>query len=404
MLIKRSLFAFASICISLCGGSQSTVRAGDWQTVDGRYLDRQEIRATVERLIEAHNVTGLGIGLISQGKVFSLETFGYRDIRKKAPLEVNTLMYGASLTKATFAYYVMQLVDEGLIDLDKPISAYLPKSLHEYEGYQDLEGDERWRRLTFRLLLTHQSGFANWRFLPPEGGFDRTGKLKFFLNPGSRYAYSGEGFLLAQRVLEYGLGLNVKKEMQSRIFNKYGMKRTVLAIRGKPFKNQANNYSLEGRNVGKMAFKDVNAAGSMQTTLSEWATFLAAVVRGDGLSDRSKKEMIKTQIRIKSARQFPTFSDQTTSKYDSIALGYGLGWGVFKSPYGEAFFKEGHDDGTANYSLCIEGKKTCILLMSNSVRAEGIFKELVDTLLGDVGLPWEWEQYTPYDYPSSEVK
>ena len=135
----------------------------------------------------------------------------------------------------------------------------------------------------------------------------------------------------------------------------------------------------------------------MDTTLDDWSTFLAAVVRGDGLSKKSKKEMIKSQIRIRSVTQFPTLSEATTDAYDDIALGYGLGWGVFKSPRGWAFFKEGHDEGTANYALCIEREKSCILLMSNSVRAEGIFKELVDRLFGETGLPWHWEGYIPYD-------
>jgi hypothetical protein len=72
-----------------------------------------------------------------------------------------------------------------------------------------------------------------------------------------------------------------------------------------------------------------------------------------------------------------------------------VGWGVFDTAYGQAYFKEGHDDGTANYAVCIEVRNDCILLMSNSVRAEGIFVALVHRLLGDVPLPWEWEGYGP---------
>jgi len=107
--------------------------------------------------------------------------------------------------------------------------------------------------------------------------------------------------------------------------------------------------------------------------------------------------MIRQQIRIRSKVQFPTLRDETTAEYDAINLGYGLGWGEFETPFGHAFFKEGHDDGTANYALCIEPKRRCILLMSNSVRAEGIFKVMVDTALGDTKLPWAWEGYVPYD-------
>ena len=54
-------------------------------------------------------------------------------------------------------------------------------------------------------------------------------------------------------------------------------------------------------------------------------------------------------------------------------MGYGLGWGVFETPYGHAFFKEGHNDSTANYALCIAARRDCIVILSNSVRAERIF-------------------------------
>ena len=162
--------------------------------------------------------------------------------------------------------------------------------------------------------------------------------------------------------------------------------------------NYAHNYALDGTNVRHRVWDEVGAAGSMDTTLDDWPRFLAAVVRGEGLSEQSMKEMTNTQIRIRTVAQFPTLRDETTDEYDEIALGYGLGWGVFKTPRGHAFFKEGHDDGTANYALCIKSELSCILLMSNSVRAEGVFKELVDELYGETGLPWRWEGYTPYDW------
>src|SRR5581483_6646479 len=101
------------------------------------------------------------------------------------------------------------------------------------------------------------------------------------------------------------------------------------------------------------------------------------------------------QVTIDSVAEFPTLSTDTTDAYTSIRLGYGLGWGVFETPYGHAFFKEGHDDGTANYALCLDKQRDCILILSNSVRAERIIATLVDRLLGKVELPAAWEGYAP---------
>jgi hypothetical protein len=82
-----------------------------------------------------------------------------------------------------------------------------------------------------------------------------------------------------------------------------------------------------------------------------------------------------------------------TERWKPIGLGYGLGWGVFETPYGHAFFKEGHDEGTANYVLCVEPKRSCIVMLSNDVRAEQIFVPLVRRLFGEVNLPAEWEGF-----------
>ena len=107
--------------------------------------------------------------------------------------------------------------------------------------------------------------------------------------------------------------------------------------------------------------------------------------------------MLRRQVDIDTSPQFPTLTAQKTDDNRAIRLGYGLGWGVFDTPFGRAFFKEGHDDGTANYALCVEKRQACILLLSNSDRAESIFKPLVEALMGDVRLPWRWEGYIPYD-------
>jgi hypothetical protein len=71
--------------------------------------------------------------------------------------------------------------------------------------------------------------------------------------------------------------------------------------------------------------------------------------------------------------------------------------GLFWTPYGEAFFKEGHDDGWGNYAVVFEKQKTGIVIMTNSSNGEGIFKDLLETILKDTFTPIEWEGYTPYD-------
>jgi CubicO group peptidase (beta-lactamase class C family) len=359
-------------------------------TLDGRRLSIGAFNNRIEALMKANSVPGLGVAIIRNSTSW-IYVYGVRNAKDHLPLTADTIMDGASLTKATFAYMVMQLVDEKRIDLDRPIAEYLPRPLPDYPKYADLAGDDRWRRLTFRMLLDHTSGFANLRYFEPDG------KLKFHYDPGTRFAYSGEGINLAQFVLENGLGLDVGAEMQRRIFDRFGMKRTSMTWRDGRGEDIADAHLENGDILPYRHRGNVSAAGSMGTTLADWTRFLTAVINGQALSRASKAEMIRLQIPIDSPTQFPTLSDAKTDEYKSIHLGYGLGWGVFETPFGHAFFKEGLVDGTANYALCVEPRRACVLLLSNSVRAEGIFKAVVEEVMGDVHLPWKWEGYTPYD-------
>ena len=82
---------------------------------------------------------------------------------------------------------------------------------------------------------------------------------------------------------------------------------------------------------------------------------------------------------------------------DGIQLSYGLGLGIFQTPYGKAYFKEGRDDGWENHFVAFDHNQTALVLMSNSSNADGTFKELLSFLIGDTFTPWEWEGYIPYD-------
>ncbi len=370
--------------------ANATAGAGAaWQRLDGTALQIADIDRLVAAQMAIAPIPGLAIALVGDGEPI-IRTFGQRDVAKSLPLLPDTVMYGASLTKPAFAYMVMQLVDAGQVDLDRSIADYLPKPLPDYLKYRDLAGDERWRRLTLRILLSHTSGFGNFGFLEPDS------KLRFHRDPGSRYGYSGEGINLAQFVLETGLGLNVGAEMQARLFDRFGMLGTSMVWRDDFAGNLAQGYAANGALLGHNARKSVRAAGSMDTTPADFARFLAAVARGEGLTPRSKAEMLRRQVLIDSATQFPTIQSARTTKWRRIRLGYGIGWGLFQTRWGQAWFKEGHDDGTANYAICVAAKTPlCLLLMANSPVAEQVFPALVDGLLGPVGLPVEWEGYGP---------
>lgn len=129
----------------------------------------------------------------------------------------------------------------------------------------------------------------------------------------------------------------------------------------------------------------------MDTTISDLSAFVAALVRGDGLSAASRRELTKPQLHITTAHQFPLFGPDLPLSMQRKDLYAGLGVVVFDGPQGHGFYKGGHDSRTANTMVCLEASKNCVLILSNDVRAEAGFAHLVHFILGDTGVPYDWE-------------
>ncbi|HET6555544.1 MAG TPA: serine hydrolase domain-containing protein [Dyella sp.] len=395
----RQWLALFLACLA-CGFSSA--HAGtDESRLRGKALDQR-----VEQLMRAAHVPGLALALVEHGQVTYLHAYGERDTANHQPLTVDTVMYAASITKAAFSYAVMTLVDEHRLALDKPITNLLPKPLPDYAKYADLAGDERWRSITLRMLLAHTAGFPNFRFFT-SAGYDPKGKLTIAFDPGARFAYSGEGINLLQFALEEGTRVDVGELMQRQLFDRFGMTRTGMTWRDAFADNLAVNYDEAGKPLEHKHRESVRAAGSMDTTPHDYAQLLAGMVRGDGLSAGAHADWLRPVIRIHSAQQFPTLDTATTSDNDDIALSYASGVAVYRSPQGPAWFKTGHDDGTNNLVLCLQASQDCVMIMSNSSHAEGIYRYLLDITLGATCYPWFWDNDIPYDHPewsSSEAR
>jgi CubicO group peptidase (beta-lactamase class C family) len=336
-------------------------------------------------------VTGVGIAIFNKEKIVHLKAYGVRDKEKNLPLTVDSVMSAASFSKVAFAYLAMELVDEGVLDLDKPVYQYLPKPLPEYTNYADLANDSRYKRITARMLLSHTSGFANWR------AFEEDRKLKIHFEPGSRYAYSGEGIDLLQLVVESITKKPLEELMQRHVFQPLGMTRTSMVWQERFESDYANGYDDYGRSLGPQRRQNADAAGSMQTTIADFARFAQAVMEGRLLRSKTREQMLSPQVQITSKHQFPTLSEETTNENKAIRLSYGLAWGLYWTPYGKVFFKEGHDVGWRNYTVCFDKQKTAMVIMTNSGNGEGIFKNLLEVLVKNTYTPIEWEGYTPYE-------
>lgn len=355
--------------------------------LDSSKISPSQIDTAVARLMEEAHVTGAGIAILNDNKVVYLKAYGFRDKEKRLPLTPDSVMTAASLTKPAFATMVMQLVRERIIELDKAVYEYLPKALPEYPDYKDLVDDPQYKQITMRMLLDHTSGFPNWR------RFTHDNKLRIYFTPGSRFAYSGEGIALAQMVVETITGKPVSELMNERVFQPLGMTRTDMVSEERFEEDHAIGYDEQGKSLGPEHREKSNAAGSMQTTLRDYARFVQAVLSGAILDRKSRNLMLSPQIQIMSKHEFPSLSTETTTLNRAIHLSYGLGWGLYQTRYGKAFFKEGHDEGWRHYVVCFDRPKTGILIMTNSSNGEDIYSGLLEGMLRDTFTPLEWEGF-----------
>ena len=363
------------LALTGCAPLPGAPHARDFGTIDKE----------AQRLMTGEGVQGMAVAVIENGTVAHVAAYGRRSVERDLPLTPDTIMYGASLTKTAFACMVLQLVDEGKLNLDASVADLLPRPLPEYEDYTDLAGDERWRALTPRVLLTHTSGFANFRWLEADK------RLRFHHDPGSRYGYSGEGFYVLQLILEHALGLDVGKEMQTRVFDRFGMTRTSMTWRPDFAANLADGYGGDGSMEPHDERSRASAAGSMDTSIADQARLWAAIMRGDGLSAASRAELIRPQAPITSPHQFPTLTAEIEPRNAEISLAAGLGVVTFRDTTGPAWFKGGHNDWTGNMVVCLEHGRRCVVMLANDVRAERIYPELVRLILGETRMPWGWE-------------
>ena len=369
---------------------QSTIRR-----LDGSRISTAAADSLAGALVTRHRITGLQIAVVNDGRIVWSSTYGMRLRSPDVPMTPTSILWAASITKGVFATHVMQRVVAGTLDLDQPVATLLPHPLDTYEPYREkaslLVRDSAWGRVTSRMLLSHTSGLLNFATLEADG------KMRLHDAPGRTYRYSGEGFNLLQYVLEQRDGIPLDRTMDSAIFAPLGLTRSACAYRAQFEPEMADRYGSDEQFLAKTR-RNVRAAGSMTTTAEELSRFLIALMDDRVLPRQQRVEMLSPVVSIRSRTQFEppgTANAGDSSEVARVDLAYGLGWGLLRrTPYGPAFFKEGHGDGAQTYAICFPKRRDCMVILSNSDNGEFAFRPLLEQVIGNDVTPWVWEGYT----------
>ncbi|NRB47006.1 MAG: beta-lactamase family protein [Saprospiraceae bacterium] len=301
---------------------------------------------SLEEQMQNRHVPAVGIGVIEEGKVIRSEVIG--ELEAGVVAAPNAIFNVASLTKPVFAMLVLKLVELWEWDLDAPI--------HPHWIDHEIKEDVRHELLTTRILLSHQSGFPNWRWNHPSG------KLAFEFDPGTRYQYSGEGFEYLKNAIQHKMGKPLQSLADSLLFSPLGLSHTSLVwgadMEQRPF---AKWHDKSGGVYDTYKRKEGLAADDLLTTIGDYCTFSLDVINGAGLSPALYEDMISPQVKV-------------NRKVD-----YGLGWLVVKDlPNAEyALVHSGADQGVRTMVVLLPKSKSGVVVFTNGDKGNKIVRRLM---------------------------
>lgn len=305
-------FIILSILIIFCFASYTK----KVHSISNQSFKIDKINDFISHQMDSLKIPAVSFAMINNSKIVYHATFGVKSINTNEAITANSLFDAGSLTKTVFAYLVMRTVDKNQLDLDTPLYQYLPN--------KDIEHDERYKKITARMVLSHSSGFPNWR------RFNKDGKLDIKFTPGTDFNYSGEGYEYLADVLakinnmpKDSLELLMKKE----IYTPLEMQNSATIWSERVQKQRIEGHIKEKVGMGwgiSAQNPHFYAAYSLQSEALDYAKLLVAIMSGEGLSEKSKQEMLSVQIQS---------NDKTKN--------WGLGIEIEKMNDGKLLYKHG---------------------------------------------------------------
>jgi CubicO group peptidase (beta-lactamase class C family) len=304
--------------------------------------DASELRRTIELAMARANVTGLAAALIEFGQVVWSEGFGFCH-ESGDRVTADTVFAVASLSKPPFAHVVLRLCGTGLLNLDTPLAEFDPDP-DDALGL-DLQAPEL-SLVTARHVLAHTSGLGN---------FEEQDVKRTVFPPGTRWRYSGEGYLYLQAVIEHLTGSPLDLVAAAEVFQPLGLTSTSYLWRPEdatPTRGGRNRCASQGH-----VFRKAFAAWSLHTTAGDYARLVAETLRSE-----IGEALLTPQIELD----------------DSLA--WGLGWGLA----GDAFWHWG-DMGFKDFqcvAVASRSQRRGLVCLTNSGRGLPACADIVRDTMG----------------------
>jgi len=337
-----------------------------------------DVGRLIPRLMSEGEVPGLSVVLIRDGRIAWHRAYGMANAETGAPLTEGAVFEAASLAKPVFAYAVLKLADAGVLTLDAPLDAILREPV----------ADERMRRITARMVLTHTTGFQN-EVMPGQ-------TLQVHFAPGERFSYSGAGFLYLQRYVEQVTGQRLPELMQALVFQPLRM--TSSSYVWRPAYEQSKAFGHGAAGIPAVRRKPAEATvATLHTTPLDYARFMIAVMKGAGLKPETVRAMLTPQVKLDEGC-FTCLDGGTGRMSDSLS--WGLGFALERTPRGTAFWHHGENNGEFQNFAMAYPDGDGIVVFTNSGNGFSIMPEIVTAALGGAHPAFAWMGYDTWDSPA----
>jgi len=310
-------------------------------------LERQ-----IPRGMKQAKIPGLSLAIVKNDRIVWSGGFGVKSTKKSQPVSDRTVFGAASLAKPLFAYGVLKMWERGQIDLDTPLTKYTAKPYIK---------DPAIAKITARMVLSHTTGFPNWSGNAPVW-IERT--------PGTKFGYSGEGYLYLQRAIEEITQTNLQEWIDRNLLVSLGMKDSSYIWEDKYRWMAVDGHDRAGKAIATSKPKKAISAGSLRTSAVDYARFLLGMMQpgrdmyDPRLTQDSIKEMLRPQIKI------------------NPQISWGLGWGLESTPEGDYFWHWGDSGTQKSFTIGSIEKQTAIVILTNSQNGLKICPDIVKNSLG----------------------
>lgn len=360
--MNRFLSAFVVVCLPFacltsCSNQQDAVASYSGFKIEKKTLDQH-----LQSKMQEFNIPGLSIAIINHGEVVYHNTLGVSDVDKQTPVSASTIFEGASISKSVFAFFVMTFVEEGKLDLDKPLFEYMP--------HPDITNDPAYEKITARMVLSHRSGLPNWRE-------DEEGEiLKTQFEPDSGFLYSGEGYQYLAMVLKHiektdWTGL--EEMFQKRIAEPIGLEHTVFIQTPYTRNHKAEPYDEDGKWIdwhNNYWFQKEDgifyAPSSIHSEPLDFSKWMIALMNKEILSEESYRELLKRHSSV---------------PFDGFDVSYTLGLLTPHFPFTDIYIHSGNNIGFTSWFALDTEKDWGFILFTNSDNGEQMGQELFLYLL-----------------------